>query len=167
MKLFIILCSIILILIQSFEDINIDSLNNFIDNYGRIRIFHGVNAVYKISPWIPITEGFDKDNSLSDIDASIIKSWGMNIIRLGIMWPGVEPVKGYYNTTYLDEIEKIVDIMAKKDIYVLVDFHQDLWHRKFCGEGVPDYVYGNIYLIYQYLMYLYVISTIFIYSRYL
>jgi endoglycosylceramidase len=31
--------------------------------------------------------------------------------------------------------------LAKNDIYVILDFHQDLWHRKFCGEGVPDYVY--------------------------
>jgi len=24
---------------------------------------------------------------------------------------------------------------------VILDFHQDIWHRKFCGEGVPDYVF--------------------------
>lgn len=57
------------------------------------------------------------------------------------MWPGVEPTRGGYNETYLGEIETIVTNLAKNDIYVILDFHQDLWHRKFCGEGVPDYVY--------------------------
>jgi endoglycosylceramidase len=55
----------------------------FIDEYGRTQIFHGMNAVYKISPWIPNVDGFDPENSLSDIDATNLKSWGFNIIRLG------------------------------------------------------------------------------------
>jgi endoglycosylceramidase len=41
---------------------------------------------------------------------------------------------------YLDQIENIVNILNDKDIYVLLDFHQDVIHRKFCGEGVPDYI---------------------------
>jgi len=57
------------------------------------------------------------------------------------MWPGVEPSKGAYNETYLDQLEQIVRSLQQHEIYVLLDFHQDLWHRRLCGEGVPDYVF--------------------------
>ena len=57
------------------------------------------------------------------------------------MWPGVEPTKGAYNETYFDELENIIRSLEQRGIYALLDFHQDLWHRKFCGEGVPDYVF--------------------------
>ena len=101
-----------------------------------------MNAVYKVAPWHPTVSGFDMDNSLSDIDAANLKQWGFNLVRLGVMWPGLEPgAQGTYNQTYLDQIETIVTNLAAEDIYVILDFHQDIWHRKFCGEGVPDYVY--------------------------
>ncbi len=59
------------------------------------------------------------------------------------MWPGVEPgERGVYDQGYLDQIEVIVTNLAKNNIAVILDFHQDLWHRKFCGEGVPDYVFN-------------------------
>lgn len=85
-------------------------------------------------------EGFDVDNSLSIEDAMTLQKYGLNIVRLGVMWPGVEPTKNNYNQTYLDEIESIVDIMNSVGISVILDFHQDLFHRQYCGEGVPDYV---------------------------
>lgn len=108
----------------------------FVDGNSRTRIFHGVNAVYKIAPWFPSTEGFDFKSSLSATDAKNLKSWGFNVVRLGIMWPGLEPGKrGDYNQEYLSNIQKIVELLAKENIYVVLDFHQDLFHRKFCGEG--------------------------------
>lgn len=79
---------------------------------------------------------------MSDIDAKNLASWGFNVVRLGVMWVGLEPgAKGSYNATYLDEIETIVKTLSAENIYVILDFHQDLLHRKYCGEGVPDYVY--------------------------
>jgi len=58
------------------------------------------------------------------------------------MWPGLEPgARGEYDDSYLDAIQTIVDSCAAHDIYVILDVHQDLFHRGFCGEGVPDYVY--------------------------
>ena len=102
-----------------------------------------MNAVFKIFPWLPDVEGFDPENSLSDIDAKNLRDWGFNIVRLGVMWPGVEPgARGDFNITYLNEIDKIVKNLEKEDIFVILDLHQDIWHRKFCGEGVPDYVYN-------------------------
>lgn len=67
------------------------------------------------------------------------------MLRLGVMWPGVEPTMGNYNQTYLDQIEIIVNNMAAQSIYVIMDMHQDLLHRKYCGEGVPDYIFDICY----------------------
>jgi len=56
-----------------------------------------------------------------------------------MMWPGVEPTRDNYNQTYLDTIKALVDRLGKRGIYVILDFHQDVMSRKFCGEGFPDF----------------------------
>ncbi|KAI8612654.1 glycoside hydrolase superfamily [Chytriomyces sp. MP71] len=53
------------------------------------------------------------------------------------MWAGVEPERGVYNYTYLNTIKTIVQRCSDAGIYVLLDFHQDIFSEKFCGEGVP------------------------------
>jgi len=132
---------VFLIFVQCNCFIKVDPKTQFmVDEFGRVRIFHGVNAVYKIPPWIPQTEGFDPQFSLSSVDATIMRQWGFNVVRLGVMWPGVEIVNGVYNQTYLEIIQKIVDTLAKEGIYTILDLHQDLFNRKFCGEGIPDWM---------------------------
>lgn len=54
-------------------------------------MFHGVNAVVKGPPWIPENSFFDKFISLTKEDYELLSDLGLNIIRLGTMWPGVEP----------------------------------------------------------------------------
>ena len=75
--------------ISSIETTNIIKINpttnQFIDNNGRTRIFHGVNAVYKLPPYVPDTDKFDAANSLNEQDAINLKNWGFNIVRLGVM----------------------------------------------------------------------------------
>lgn len=109
------------------------------DSFGRVRIFHGVNAVYKVAPYVPLFDHFDPQESLSLQDVHDLYDWGFNFVRLGAMWPGVEAIRGQYNTTYLAQLEQIVDALAQKDIYTLLDCHQDLLSPQFCGEGVPDW----------------------------
>jgi len=111
----------------------------FVDEAGRTRLFHGVNAVYKLPPWIPASEGWDTNGTLSEDDAKNLSSWGFNVVRLGVMWPGVAPKKNETSKEYLDEVRKIVDILGKYDIYTILDLHQDLAGRPLCGEGFPDW----------------------------
>lgn len=125
------------------------SNQQFVDDKGRTLIFHGMNAVYKIAPWLPDVDGFDVDNSLSEIDAQNLKSWGFNIVRLGVMWPGVEPGnRGDFNSTYLDEIGKIVENLRKSDIYVILDLHQDLLHRKYVCLSIRHLLHFNFYFVF-------------------
>eukprot|EP00055_Hartaetosiga_balthica_P012705 m.62515 g.62515 ORF g.62515 m.62515 type:complete len:499 (-) comp8033_c4_seq2:73-1569(-) len=107
------------------------------DSTGHEVIFHGVNVVYKGPPYVPIIDHFDYQYSFSEEDAKILNQYGMNAIRLGMMWPGVEPTRNQYNQTYLDMMKNITKMCEDHGIWVLLDFHQDVWNERFCGEGVP------------------------------
>lgn len=111
--------------------------SKFVDEHGRERFFHGVNIVYKSAPYIPKIDEFDPITSYSKEDMAILRKYGMNAVRLGVMWPGVEPQRGEYNTTYLDMMKDLVDWGEEYGISTMVDFHQDLLSEKFCGEGIP------------------------------
>ena len=53
-------------------------------------IFHNVNIVTKTPPYIPSNGTFDPMFSLSDWEIDGLENWGMNIVRLGVMWEAVE-----------------------------------------------------------------------------
>lgn len=110
---------------------------SFVDSAGRERYFHGTNAIGKGPPWIPATDVYSPDLSLVAQDFEIMRGMGLSMLRLGTMWPGVEPTRGQYNETYMDELEKIVTMAASYGIYTLLDMHQDVLSEYFCGEGIP------------------------------
>ena len=85
----------ILILLLIFININsfsIDSSKRFIlDNNGRYSIFHGVNVVIKLPPYLPNLDKFDYLWSLNtEQDLLTMKRLGFNNIRLGVIWESVE-----------------------------------------------------------------------------
>lgn len=65
--------------------------------------------VVKVPPYFPITDHFDYQWSFNDRDIEIYKELGMNGVRLGAMWAGVEPERDQYNETYLAEMVKLVN----------------------------------------------------------
>eukprot|EP01136_Pigoraptor_vietnamica_P017236 Opistho-1_new@62129 len=120
--------------------VHVDPANNrFVDETGRTAIFHGVNVVYKVPPYYPSLDTFDYNNSLTDTDMDNLAAWGFNVVRLGVMWPGVETSRGVYSDAYIGAIRRIIDGLEARGIYTIVDNHQDVLHPRFCGEGVPDY----------------------------
>ena len=42
-----------------------------------------------------------------------LESWGVNMVRLGVMWRPVEEAQGSYNTTYLGVMRGITDQLGK------------------------------------------------------
>jgi endoglycosylceramidase len=82
-------------------------------------------VVYKSPPWHPTLDAFDPSTSFVSRDMELLQQWGINVIRLGIMWPGVEPERGHYNWTYLQVMRQLVEKAADHGIYTLLDFHQD------------------------------------------
>eukprot|EP00929_Paragymnodinium_shiwhaense_P051100 TRINITY_DN25728_c0_g1_i3.p1 TRINITY_DN25728_c0_g1~~TRINITY_DN25728_c0_g1_i3.p1 ORF type:complete len:399 (-),score=52.80 TRINITY_DN25728_c0_g1_i3:305-1501(-) len=116
---------------------------------GREVFFRGVNVVYKDSPWYPDVTEFHPNLSFVEADVLYLKSLGINLVRLGVMWPGLmlQPTSASspYNTTYAGKIREIVDMCAKHGIYTLLEPHQDEMNPKFCGEGAPNWYidHGN------------------------
>lgn len=55
------------------------------------------------------------------------------------MWEAVERSPGIYNDTYLDEVTKLINRLGEKGIYTMIDAHQDVYARKICGEGMPNF----------------------------
>lgn len=120
--------------------IDIDSgSRTFVDANGRQVLFHGVNVVYKVDPYIPSIGEFDSQNSLNDEDIVLLKKWGMNFVRLGVMWEAVERTAGTYDDAYLDKVDVMINKLGDAGIYTLVDAHQDVFARSICGEGMPDF----------------------------
>jgi hypothetical protein len=61
----------------------------------RIRAFAehrpaGMNTVVKLAPYLPLTESFDSNDSLSDEDLELLVSMGMNALRMNVPWSAVE-----------------------------------------------------------------------------
>ena len=44
--------------------------------------------------YVPDTASNDYAKSLTPQDMKQLRTWGLNVLRLGVMWPGVEPVEG-------------------------------------------------------------------------
>lgn len=98
---------------------------SFIDEFGRERIFQGMNIVNK-SPSLP---GWtEEDFRLMALD-------GSNIVRLGCVWSGIEPEPGKYNLAYLDSMRQALDWCEKYGMYAFLDLHQDLYSDFGTGYG--------------------------------
>ena len=110
-----------------------------IDEFNRTKLYHGVNVVYKVAPFYPITDHFHTNDSLAEEDLQNFQEWGFNFIRLFIAWEAFEPQRSVYNYTYFEKVRDVVRLAAKYNVSVLLDMHQDLLNRQFCGEGLPDW----------------------------
>eukprot|EP01090_Pellita_catalonica_P023564 TRINITY_DN9788_c0_g1_i1.p1 TRINITY_DN9788_c0_g1~~TRINITY_DN9788_c0_g1_i1.p1 ORF type:complete len:492 (-),score=67.04 TRINITY_DN9788_c0_g1_i1:16-1491(-) len=118
-------------------DIRASSKHNFLlDSHNRVRIFHGVNVVRQTPPWFNTAER----GLLSDAAVENLKEWGFNIVRLGVMWVGIEPSPGVWDDFILNLTRTYIARLADADIYTLLDCHQDDFAPKFCGDGLPDWL---------------------------
>ena len=94
--------------------------------------------VYKRPPYHPAKVGFGAD------DADFLAHHGFNAIRLGVIYKGVEPRPPSagipsYNDAYLAQLVKTQKTLASRGLFSQIDFHQDLFHERFQGEGWPDW----------------------------
>jgi endoglycosylceramidase len=102
-----------------------------LNSEGQVVLLHGLNEVYKVAPYEPSASGFTED------DAALLAANGFNVVRLGVIWAGVEPERGVYYTAYIDSIQQTVQMLADNGIYTILDFHQDEYSSVYGGEGAP------------------------------
>ncbi|XP_078663338.1 endoglycoceramidase-like [Branchiostoma floridae x Branchiostoma belcheri] len=105
-----------------------------LDRSGRVRIFHGINAVQKGFPWYPAPV-------LNQSRLDELQSWGFNAIRLGMMWAGAEPQEGRYNHTYMSTMRNITAELGRRGIYTILDMHQDGLDSLY--DGVPPWLVAS------------------------
>jgi endoglycosylceramidase len=72
-----------------------------------------------------------------------VEAWGMNTVRLPIIWEAVEPARGSYDTAYLARVRELIEVFGRRNIRVVVDMHQDLFARAYCGDGAPDWALAS------------------------
>jgi endoglycosylceramidase len=105
-----------------------------VDALGRVVIIHGVNSVDKSAPYIsPLTNGW-----LGPDDLDYLAQAGFNGIRLGVWSASLEPEPGVIDQDYLDQVEATVDALAARHMWVLLDFHQDVFSGLPSWATLPD-----------------------------
>jgi endoglycosylceramidase len=100
------------------------------DQYGRTLILHGLNT----------SSSAKYGNFLPWIDEAHVEretTWGMNVVRLLTSWAAIEPERGVYNEEYLNSYEEIVEWYTDREMYVLIDMHQDVYGPAVGGNGHP------------------------------
>jgi endoglycosylceramidase len=114
-----------------------------VDARGREVTLRGVNA--RVQGIFDVT--FDDGRlPLEDIptfdagDVDRMRDLGFNLLRLPINWSALEPARGVYSRDYLDRIAAAVDLCAKRDVLVLLDFHQDAFSKEIGQDGAPRWV---------------------------
>lgn len=129
------------------------------DAAGRKVILHGVDAVYKHAPYeLYVDPG--KPWNFTAADARAIAGLGFDVVRLGILWKGIEPgtlgpnnpaictpgTPGHAHQwnqaiadTYLARVRQTVDLLGRYGIFSLLDMHQDVYNEVFAGEGAPNW----------------------------
>ncbi len=103
----------------------------FVDSDGRQVLLHGMNVVNKnkaenYQSWQGAQQFADMHN------------WGMNCVRLGIIWDGLEPEPGKYDEEYLKGVDQRIAWAKEAGLYVFLDMHQDLFSVLY-SDGAPEW----------------------------
>ncbi|PJZ36484.1 glycosyl hydrolase family 5 [Leptospira levettii] len=122
----------------------------WIDGLGRETTFRGFNVSGNVKL---VEHGFKPFQNTNDIEIAmngLTKTTGSNIIRYTIAWEGVHPEVDKIDHSYLDEVISQIKKVTSKNIYVLLDYHQDLFSRHLfnqnswhTGNGAPLWITKN------------------------
>ena len=129
------------------------------DRLGRVVFLHGVNAVYKRAPY-ELYPAPGQPWNLSAADAQTMSRLGFDVVRLGILWQGLEPgtlgpdsrsvcapgppgnphqFDAATLDRYLARLSQTVALLGRYHIYTVLDMHQDVYSQMFDGEGAPPW----------------------------
>lgn len=122
----------------------------FRDALGRQVLLRGVNTGgrSKTAPFLPFPfaeSGHPGQETAPPFAEAVetytarVEAWGMNTVRLPVIWEAIEPARGSYDAVYLGRVRALIEAFGRRDIRVVVDMHQDLFARAYCGDGAPDW----------------------------
>lgn len=121
---------------------------DLLDSAGRRVLLRGSNfgGQSKLPPFFPFSfqeSGLPEQagalpfNEAMAAYVDTVGEWGMNAARVPFTWEAVEPVMGEYDAQFLERYSAFVAALTAKGLHVIVDFHQDVFARPFCGDGFP------------------------------
>lgn len=103
----------------------------FVDSAGRQVLLHGLSIINK-----------DRKGNYQSwhgaAEFARMRDWGMNCVRLGILWDGLEPAPGVFDENYLKGVDQRIAWAKEAGLYVFLDMHQDLYSYKF-SDGAPEW----------------------------
>jgi uncharacterized membrane protein HdeD (DUF308 family) len=129
----------------------------FRDEYKRYVLFRGVNfgSRSKMPPYLPIApldvhelSQLDLKKEIESVKSGLdlMKSLGFNIIRLLVSWKAIEPRPNPNldellpeGKKYLEYMKEIIDELYARNLFVILDFHQDIANEAYGGDGFPDW----------------------------
>ena len=129
----------------------------FRDEHARYVLFRGVNFASrsKLPPYLPIAPLDAKVLTPADLKKEIesvkpqldlMNNLGFNVVRLLISWKAIEPRPNPNleellpeGRQYLTHMKEIIDELYARNIYVFLDFHQDIANEVYGGDGFPDW----------------------------
>lgn len=120
----------------------------YLDALGRRVLLRGVNAGgrSKYPPFFPFAfqeSGYSGQETAPPFDDAVkayvenVVEWGHNVVRLPFSWEAVEPEKGQYDTEFIARLNTMISTFGMHDIRVILEFHQDVFARTYCGDGFP------------------------------
>ncbi|MBM9501539.1 cellulase family glycosylhydrolase [Leptospira sp. 201903071] len=119
----------------------------FLDALGREAYFRGFNISGNMKL---VQHGFKPFQNEADAEigfSRLGKTTGSNMIRFTIAWEGVHTGVDTIDTVYLDAVIAQMKKAIALKMYVLVDYHQDLFSRNlfnknswYTGNGAPKWV---------------------------
>lgn len=119
------------------------------DAFGRDVVMRGLNTGNrnKTPPFVPfaVTEDMPLDafSEAADDFFAVLQGWGMDTVRLPFSWEALEPERDVWDEAYLDRYERMVDSAWAHGQRVILDFHQDVWARNYCGDGFPTWAVAD------------------------
>jgi endoglycosylceramidase len=114
-----------------------------VDKGGREITLRGVNARAEGIFDVTFDDGRLPLEAIPTFDAGDVermRDLGFNLLRLPINWSALEPERGRYSRSYLLRIAKVVALCGKRDVAVLLDFHQDAFSKEIGQDGAPRWV---------------------------
>ena len=129
----------------------------FKDEAGRYLLFRGVNFASrsKLPPYLPV---FPLNNKTANLDImkkelelvrpelNTLKQLGFNVVRLIVIWKALEPFPNPNldsllpeGEEYLELVKEVIDALYELGLYTIIDFHQDIAHEVYGGDGFPDW----------------------------
>jgi endoglycosylceramidase len=115
------------------------------DALGRAVFLRGVNAGgrSKFAPYMPFDFAAGQFTTALGAYMDRAASWGIDAMRVPFTWAALEPTQGHMDPAWLAEYKQLVDVAWAHGIWVIADFHQDVYSECFCGDGFPSWTVAS------------------------